>query len=74
VLSHNSQELIENMSRLPMHFTKKFSDEFSKNNELFSYQGKHFLEIIYHGVFKLFGKISYPMGRNNVVNIIPACS
>jgi len=40
VLSHNFQELIENMSRLPMQFYKKFSDDFSKNN-VFSYQGKH---------------------------------
>jgi len=37
-------------------FTNKFSDEFSKNNMLFSYQGKHFFEIISHGVFKTFSE------------------
>jgi len=35
-------------------FTKKFSDEFLKNNVLFSYQGKHSFEIISDGVFKIF--------------------
>jgi len=54
VLSHNFQELIENMLRLPTQFYKKFSDEFSKNNMLFPYKGKHFFEIICHGVFKTF--------------------
>jgi len=55
-------------------FTKIFSDEFSKNNMLFSYQGKHSFEIISHGVFKTFCENFLSSGRNNVVNIIPACS
>ena len=55
-------------------FTKKISDKFSKNTVLFSYQGKHFFETISHGIFKTFCKNLLSQGRNNVVNIIPACS
>jgi len=55
-------------------FVKDFSDKFSQNNILFSYQGKHFFEIISHSVFKTFCKNFLSYDRNNVVNIIPACS
>jgi len=48
------KNILETCCICQCNFTKKISDEFSKNNMLFSYQGKHFFEIISHSVFKTF--------------------